>query len=125
MSIYYVVDIGDQFVLYSGSLENCKQFMDENYGGLQILKYSELTDQMILNDARVTMDPFEIEKQSFHCLSKRIQLISTNDEYTKLQYGDLGTIDYIDDTGTVFVTWDNGSKLGLIPGVDRWKIIHD
>jgi len=99
--------------------------MDENYGGLQILKYSELTDQMILNDARVTMDPFEIEKQSFHCLSKRIQLISTNDEYTKLQYGDLGTIDYIDDTGTVFVTWDNGSKLGLIPGVDRWKIIHD
>jgi len=71
------------------------------------------------------MDAFEIAKKSFHWLGKRIQLISTDDEYTKLQYGDLGTIDYIDDVGTVFVSWDNGSKLGLIPGVDKWKILHD
>ena len=30
-----------------------------------------------------------------------------------------------DDAGTIFVNWDNGSKLGLIPGVDQWKIIHE
>jgi len=44
---YYVVDVGDQFILYSGSLENCMQFMDESYGGLQILDHSELTQKMI------------------------------------------------------------------------------
>lgn len=67
----------------------------------------------------------DITKESFYLLGKRIQLISTTDEYTNLKYGDLGTINYIDDTGTVFISWDNGSCLGLIPGVDRWKIIHD
>jgi len=45
--MYYVVDISDQFVLYSGSLEDCKQVMDENYAGLQIVDYSQLTQEMI------------------------------------------------------------------------------
>lgn len=58
-------------------------------------------------------------------IGKRIQLISCNDPYTYLTYGDLGTVNFIDDTGTVFVKWDNGSKLGLIPGVDKWKIIYE
>lgn len=71
------------------------------------------------------MDTKEIMKQCYHLLGKRVQLISTTDPYTNLKYGDLGTINYIDDVGTVFVSWDNGSNLGLVPGVDRWKIIHD
>lgn len=71
------------------------------------------------------MNPTEIVKESFYLLGKRIQLIHTNDQYTNLQFGDLGTVNFIDDTGTVFVSWDNGSRLGLIPGVDRWKIIHE
>jgi len=45
--IYYVVDISDQFVLYSGSLENCEQVMEEDYAGLQIVDYSQLTQEMI------------------------------------------------------------------------------
>lgn len=71
------------------------------------------------------MNNKDLIKESYYMLGKRVQLISTTDEYTSLTYGDLGTINYIDDIGTVFVTWDNGSNLGLVPGVDRWKIIHD
>jgi hypothetical protein len=44
--IYYVVDIADDFVFYSGSLENCNQVLDENYGGLTITSYDQLTPGM-------------------------------------------------------------------------------
>lgn len=71
------------------------------------------------------MNSSDLIKESYYMLGKRVQLISTTDEYTSLTYGDLGTINYIDDVGTVFISWDNGSNLGLVPGVDRWKIIHD
>jgi len=58
-------------------------------------------------------------------IGKRIQLVNCTDEFTLLKYGDLGTVTFVDDTGTIFVNWDNGSKLGLLPGVDQWRIIHD
>ncbi len=58
-----------------------------------------------------------------HLIGKKVELISTTDEYTKLQPGAIGVVSFIDDTGTVFVNWDNGSRLGLIPGVDKWKFL--
>ncbi|WP_231583056.1 DUF4314 domain-containing protein [Actinobaculum suis] len=51
----------------------------------------------------------------------RVRLISTDDPYTNLRAGDEGTVAFIDDAGTVHVEWDNGSNLGLVPGVDRWE----
>ena len=30
-----------------------------------------------------------------------------------------GTVRSVDDTGTVFASWDNGSGLGVVYGVDR------
>ena len=33
--------------------------------------------------------------------------------------GTLGTVDYVDDVGTVFVKWDSGQILGAIYGVDK------
>ena len=56
---------------------------------------------------------------------KRIELISTSDPYTSLKPGDVGTVDFVDDTGTVHVIWDHGSHLGLVPGADRFKILDD
>jgi hypothetical protein len=54
----------------------------------------------------------------------RIELIHISDPWTNLVPGDKGTIEFIDDTGTIFVKWDNDkSKLGLVPGEDEWKEI--
>lgn len=49
----------------------------------------------------------------------RVELISTNDPYTTLKPGDQGTVAFVDDLGTVFIDWDNGSKLGAVYRVDR------
>lgn len=49
----------------------------------------------------------------------RVELISMNDPYTKLKLGDQGTVSCVDDTGTVFVDWDNGSSLGVVYRVDH------
>lgn len=46
--MYYVVDVRDDFVLYTGSLYNCEQVIQENYAGLQIASYKNLTKTMKL-----------------------------------------------------------------------------
>ena len=56
---------------------------------------------------------------------KRIELISTTDTITELKPGDQGTIDFVDDMGTIHVNWDNGSQLGLVPGEDQYKLLKD
>jgi hypothetical protein len=52
----------------------------------------------------------------------RVVLLETDDPYTNLKFGDAGTVNFIDDTGTIFVRWENGSSLGLIPGEDKFAI---
>lgn len=48
----------------------------------------------------------------------RVELVSMSDPYTKLRPGDCGSVDHVDDIGTVFVNWDSGSRLGVAYGVD-------
>lgn len=55
---------------------------------------------------------------------KRVKLIEMLDDYTKLKYGDEGTIQNEDDMGTIHVKWDNGEHLGLIPNVDKYEILN-
>jgi len=56
-------------------------------------------------------------------IGKRVCLTSTTDPYTNLVPNDSGTINYVDDAGTIFVDWDNGSRLGLIPGIDFFEVM--
>ena len=55
----------------------------------------------------------------------RVRLIYMNDPYSDPGEGATGTVDCIDDIGTIHVLWDCGSRLGLIPGVDRWVMIEN
>lgn len=55
----------------------------------------------------------------------RVELVSTTDPYTSLKPGDQGTVFSIDSLGTVHIKWDNGSNLGLVPGVDEWRVIKE
>jgi urease beta subunit len=52
----------------------------------------------------------------------RVQLISTTDPYTRLEPGVRGTVRLVDAVGTVHVDWDNGSRLGLVPDEDQWRV---
>lgn len=48
----------------------------------------------------------------------RVELVRMNDPYSKLQPGDRGTVEFVDDIGTVFCSWDRGSSLGVVYGED-------
>lgn len=53
----------------------------------------------------------------------RVELVHMDDPYTKLKPGLKCTVKVIDDMGTIFVAWDNGSGLGVAYGVDCIRII--
>jgi hypothetical protein len=53
----------------------------------------------------------------------RVRLLRTSDPYTELRPGAEGKVVFVDDTGTVHVSWDDGSQLGLVPGEDAWEVI--
>ena len=60
-----------------------------------------------------------------HLVGERVRLISCSDPYTLLTAGEEGTVDCVDDYGTVFVKWDSGSSLGLIEEAgDRFEVIR-
>jgi len=48
----------------------------------------------------------------------RVELVRMDDPYTSLTAGDKGTVKYVDDMGTIHISWDCGSSLGAVYGVD-------
>lgn len=54
---------------------------------------------------------------------QRIRLLHMADDCHPVPDGTEGTIDFIDDAGTVHMKWDNGRTLGLIPEVDEFLLI--
>lgn len=58
-----------------------------------------------------------------HLVGRRIELINTSDPYTELKPGDKGIVAFVDSSGTLHINWDCGSKLGLLPGYDQYKVL--
>lgn len=56
-----------------------------------------------------------VHNEHKHLKGKRIRLVRCDDPWTDLRPGARGTVKAIDDIGTIFVAWDNGSCLGLCP----------
>jgi len=57
----------------------------------------------------------------------RVEIITINDTWTKLEKGSKGIVTKIeqeDDEALIWVKWDNGEKLALINGIDKFKIIN-
>ena len=48
----------------------------------------------------------------------RVELVHMDDPYTSLTAGDKGTVKHVDDMGTIHISWDCGSSLGAVHGVD-------
>lgn len=55
----------------------------------------------------------------------RIELVRMEDEYSRLKPGDKGTVTGVDDIGTIHVSWDCGSSLGIAYGEDLCKKISE
>jgi hypothetical protein len=51
----------------------------------------------------------------------RIEVTVISDPYSKLYAGCLGTVEFVDDTGSLFCAFDNGEHIGLLYGVDGYR----
>lgn len=49
----------------------------------------------------------------------RVELLEMNDTYRKMPPGLQGMVQCVDDAGGIHVSWDNGSSLAAIYGIDR------
>lgn len=65
-----------------------------------------------------------MSKPSPSLAGRRVRLVHCNDTLTKLAAHSEGTVDFVDDTGTLHVKWDNGTHLGLCwDAGDRWAVL--
>ena len=55
----------------------------------------------------------------------RIELDYMGDDPRPIPPGTKGTVRIVDDMGTVHCDFDNGSRLGLVPGEDVFHILED
>ena len=74
---------------------------------------------MLINDSKI-----KLIKQMYK-KGMRVKLKEMKDPYTQLKEGDEGTIEFVDDIGTIFVNWDNGSGLGLVIGEDEFEVLKE
>ena len=54
----------------------------------------------------------------------RVELSDMMDTMTKLEKGSKGTVSKIEeDQDLIWVKWDNGEKLALLEGIDKFKVV--
>ncbi len=54
----------------------------------------------------------------------RIKIIEMDDGLSNLEKGSKGTVKNIDlDQDLIWVDWDNGERIALIIGIDKYKVI--
>lgn len=54
---------------------------------------------------------------------KRVRLTRCSDPFTRMSPGEEGVVTYVDDFGTVHVSWDCGSSLGLVYREDDFEVV--
>lgn len=72
---------------------------------------------MTLNGRYISAEELNALKKRFPSGS-RVMLTRMDDKQAPPP-GTKGTVDYIDSIGTIFVSWDNGSQLGVVYKVDK------
>ena len=53
-----------------------------------------------------------------------VEIIEMCDPYRDMPAGLRGTVTHVDDTGTVFADWENGSTLGAVFGEDKIRRVE-
>lgn len=75
---------------------------------------------------------FGVSKETLERLHKeyptgsRVELTKMNDPYrTDLVPGTRGTVQFVDDAGSIHVRWDIGSSLAVVFGEDACRVVAD
>lgn len=55
----------------------------------------------------------------------RIKLLCMNDPYHPVPSGMRGTVEFVDDAGTLHMKWDNGRSLGVVYGEDDFRTLTE
>ena len=63
--------------------------------------------------------------RSYYTPGTKVELVRMNDPYHEMPPGLLGIVTIVDDTGTIFVNWSNGSSLGVVFGEDVCKKLEE
>lgn len=62
--------------------------------------------------------------RSKYKVGARVKLLRMDDPYQRaLKPGALGTVRCVDDAGTIHVSWDTGSRLGVAYGEDECCVV--
>ena len=121
-TFYYKKDIEVQ--MKDGTITGLVYIMHEDrHCGMPFPWYYEQMDrdyQKFGFDRTILKNALAISKERM--AGMRVKLIYMEDPQAPAP-GTEGTVQYIDDLGTIHVAWDTGCSLGLVPGVDEWKIL--
>jgi hypothetical protein len=94
------------------------------------IKYENIIDDLIneklvlqteIESLKSLLQYWDLRKEEI--IGKQIRLVSTTDAHTIVKPNDYGVVSHVDDAGTIFINWDNGSMLGLIPGIDFFEVL--
>ena len=72
---------------------------------------------------RIDRDYIEYLKEHYP-KGTRIQLDSMGDDPRPIEPGTMGTVRLVDDMGTIHCNFDNGRRIGIIPGEDCFHIVR-
>lgn len=71
------------------------------------------------------MNQKEVERlRKRYPVGTAVMLDYMDDPYHPIPSGTTGTVEFVDDAGTIHVSWENGSTLGICPAVDRFHVIR-
>ncbi len=86
--------------------------------GFEILDYKEGED---MNDFR-RLEQLAKQYKALYPKGTRIELIKMGDDDPRpIEPGTRGTVDVVDDLGTIHCRFDNGRRLGLVPEADSFR----
>lgn len=57
-------------------------------------------------------------------VGKYVQIIIMEDQYG-IESGTIGVVDHIDDINNIFVKWENGRSLPMIPEIDLYIVLTE